>query len=287
MVAVYVDVLVCINILITYIFLVCTRVLSNVPSNKWGVCIGAIVGGLSSLTIFLDEMNIFLSVAVKLIVSALIVFFSFIPNRFKVFLKTYFSFFGISMLFGGAIYFIEITFRPHGVIYMNGTVYFDMDIKYLVGCTFLIYGIFLLSDYLFLRRATKNEIYKVSVTFRNTQVELLGYIDTGNNLTDSLTGRNVFVGELKALAPLFTYEECLFFRNMSIDNIPESLVGAIHFVPCKTVCESALLPAFVPCKAGLTLNKKQIKLENICIAVVDKSLSDGEYNLLLNKNITD
>lgn len=287
MVAVYVDVLVCINILITYIFLVCTRVLSNVPSNKWGVCIGAIVGGLSSLAIFLDEMNIFLSVAVKLIVSALIVFFSFTPNRLKVFLKTYFSFFGISILFGGAMYFIEITFRPHGVIYMNGTVYFDMDIKYLVGCTFLIYGIFLLSDYLFMRRTTKNEIYKVSITFRNTQVELLGYIDTGNNLTDSLTGRNVFVGELSSFSPLFTYEELVFLKKGELDNIPDSLKGKIRLVPCKTVGESTLLPAFVPSKAELTFNKKQIKLENICIAVVDKSLSDGEYNLLLNKSIMD
>ena len=62
MICVYADVLVCLNVLITYIFLVCTRVAGNMPTNKWGVCIASVAGGLSSLIIFAGDIGLVLSV---------------------------------------------------------------------------------------------------------------------------------------------------------------------------------------------------------------------------------
>lgn len=287
MIAVYADVLVCLNVLITYIFLVCTRVASNMPTNKWGVCMGSVVGGLSSLIILAEDIGIFFSVAFKLITAFVIVLCSFLPRSFKSFLKVLLIFFGVSALFGGIMYFLEITFKPHGIMYFNGTVYFDMDIKYLVGCTFIIYGIFLGVDFLLRRKAAKNEIYKISVTFRNVTVKLLGYVDTGNNLTDALTGKKVFVGELSSLSPLFTYEELSFFKEKNLDDIPDSLKGKIHFIPCKTVGESVLLPFFTPEKTEIEINKQKKTASNFSVAVVNKKLGDGEYNILLNTAIYD
>ena len=161
MVCVYADVLVCLNILITYLFLVCTRLTGNLPTNKLGVCIGSVLGGFSSLIIFAGDIGIALSVFYKILVASIIVGVSFIPGSPKVFLKALLLFFGVSIIFGGAMYFAEITFKPAGVMYLNGAVYFDMDIKYLVGCTFVIYGLFLGTDAFLQRKASKNEIYKI------------------------------------------------------------------------------------------------------------------------------
>lgn len=282
---IYVDVLVCVNILITYIFLVCTRVAVNLPTNKWGIGLACVFGGVSSLVVFIDESFLPVSVAIKLIIGAIIVLLSFLPRTVKSFLKAYTGFFVISVLFGGAMYFLEITFKPHGIMYVNGTVYFDMSIKYLVGCTFLIYGVFLVVNYFFERKATKNQVYKVCVSFRNTEIAVLGYIDTGNSLVDTLTGRTVFVGEVKSFAPFFTYEEQRFLKTGYLDDIPDSLVGSIHLVPCKTVGESALLPAFVPDKVEVEISKNKVEIKNVSIALTDVDFSQGEYSLLLNKRV--
>lgn len=283
--AIYVDVLVCVNILLTYIFLVCTRVAVNLATSKWGTCFACVFGGGSSLVVFIDEEYLILSLLLKFLVGAIIVWCSFLPRTIRSFLKAFLGFFSISLVFGGVMYFLEITFKPHGIMYINGTVYFDMSIKYLIGCTFLIYGVFLITNYFFERKATKNQIYKVDVTFRNTELSVYGYIDTGNSLVDTLTGRTVFVGEVKSFAPLFTYEEQRFLKGGGIDDIPNSLLGFIHLVPCKTVGDSTLLPAFVPEKLEISFPENKLKLDNVCIALANVEFSQGEYSILLNKRV--
>ena len=282
---IYVDVLVCVNILITYILLVCTRAMVNLATSKWGTLLASTLGGVSSLVIFLDNELVPVSALLKILIGALIVLLSFFPRTIKAFFKAFAGFLGASVIFGGAIYFLETTFKPYGVMYVNGTVYFDMSIKYLIGCTFLIYGVFYIANYLFERRATKNQVYTVRVLFRDIEIAVSGYIDTGNSLTDTLTGRAVFVGELKSFAPLFTYEEQRFLKGGGIDDIPDSLLGYIHLVPCKTVGDSTLLPAFVPEKLEISFPENKLKLDNVCIALANVDFSQGEYSILLNKRV--
>lgn len=285
MVCVYVDVLLCINLLITYIFLVCTRVFTNSPTNKWGVVAGSIIGGLSSLIIFAEDINILISVLFKVGVSAAIVFVSFFPKSIKRFIRNYIAFMGVSAFFGGFMLFAEITFGTDMLLYINGTVYLDISIKFLLGSVFIIYGIFMLLNYFSRRRASLKELYTVNITFRSVRVTLCACIDNCNNLTDVLTGRLVFIGELKSLSPFFSYEELKFLRTPDLLRVPESFVKILRFVPCKTVASDSLLPVFTPSKVEIIKEGRAVPLENICIGIVNKSLSDGEYNLLLNKNI--
>ena len=287
MVEVYVDVLVCINLLITYIFVVCTRIALNIPTNKWGVCIGSVVGGLSSLIIFSDEINVVWSVLYKLCVAGVIVVICFLPNSIKRFFKLLVVFLGISVFFGGAMYFTELAFKPHGILYLNGTVYFDMDIKYLIGCTFIIYGVFLFVNNLLEKKAAKNEIYNVAIGFREVTVNIRGFVDTGNNLTDSFTGRSAFVGAVNALSPLFTYEEMKYLRNTAFGDIPESLKGKIRLIPCKTVGDSGFLPAFTPDSMNIKMNGEKFELKDFCVAITSSKIADGDYDILLNRAIYD
>ncbi len=287
MIAVYADVLVCLNILFTYIFLVCTRVWGNTATNKWGVCLGSVVGGLSALIVLAGDIGVFLSLIFKLTTSTVVVLVSFLPSSFKLFLKVYFRFLGVNVIFGGAMYFIEITLKPHNIMYFNGTVYFDMDIKYLVGCTFVIYGFFLFADFLVKRKSMKSEIYKVKIVFRKTAVTVSGFVDSGNSLTDGLTGKSVLVAELKALSPLFTYEEIGYFKSGNIEKVPDSLNGKIRFIPCHTINGENLLPVFTPDVLEIEIKGRKINcIKDFCVALVNKELC-GEYNILLNKAIYD
>lgn len=282
---VYADVLVSINILITYIFLVCTRVICKTATNKFFVAIGSFVGGFSSLIIFADIKYQALSFLVKLLIGAVIVGVSFLPRSIRGFLRLFLGFFTVSVIFGGVMYFLEITVDPEKIIYYNGTVYFDMSITYLVGSVLVIYGIFLLLQYV-LDKKVSNEIKcEMKIVFRNTQVTLSAIIDTGNSLTDGLTGRPVAVAELSAVAPLFDYKEIDFLKKGDYLSIPETLKKYIRVVPCGAVTGDGVLLGIIPEKVEVK-TKSKVYINDYCvIGVINKSLSDGEYKVLINEKI--
>ena len=52
---IYLDVLVAVNIFVTYILLVCTRVVLKTDTKKYGVLVASVLGGASSLIIFWES----------------------------------------------------------------------------------------------------------------------------------------------------------------------------------------------------------------------------------------
>lgn len=285
MISVYADVLVALNILITYLILVSARLVCRCASNKWGVAIASVLGGLSSLIIFWENMPTPMSVIYKTAVAAVVTWIAFFPDCLKMFLKTFFAFFGISFLFGGVMYAIEITFNPENILYINGTVYFDMSITYLVGSVSAVYGIFVICNYFLSKKIASNEMYNVTVTFRNVSTGIIGFVDTGNCLKDSLTGRPVIVAELSALAPLFSFEETSFFKKGDFSEVPESLKAKLHLIPCNTVSGDSLLPCIIPEKAEFKIRNRKAQTNFVSVAICNKPLSSGEYAALLNDSI--
>ncbi len=287
MTEVYADVLVALNILFTYIFLVATRVVCKIPTNKWGVAVSSFLGGISSLIIFVNEFNVFISVCYRIIIAVVLTGVAFLPRSFKSFIKVLCAFFGVSFLFGGVMYGVEIAFNPSNILFINGTVYFDMSITYLVGSVLIIYGVFLGCNYLFQRNISDNEIYDVKIHFRYTVATLRGIIDTGNGLKDGFMGRPVIVAERESLSSLFTNEELEYLKGSDVLVVPESLEGKVHFVPCKTVSGRKLLPAIIPRKVEIIKGKNVVETDYVAVAILDEKLSSGEYNALLYKEITD
>lgn len=282
---IYADVLVALNILLTYILLVAVRVFTKIPTNKWAVMFGALSGGFSSLVIFWENMSPVLSIAYKLVCAGVIVAIAFLPKSIRAFFKTYFGFFLVSFLFGGAVYAVQIALKPKNILYYNGVVYFDMSISYLVGCVLCVYGVFLLGDYLLTRHTLKDCKCLVEVTYNNSAVTFPAIVDTGNSLRDGLSGRPVIVAELSAVAPIFDREEMLLFKNQDYNNIPESLFKSFRLVPCSAVTGESLLPSFIPDYVKITTEKSSSKTAFCTVGVVNKPLSSGEYKGLINNNI--
>lgn len=282
---VYADVLISLNILLTYILIIATRVLLKVPTNKWAVLVASVVGGLTSLVIFYENGGVAFSFIYKIITGGIIVAIGLLPKSPKLFLKEFLAFFGVSLLFGGSMYALEITLHPKNVMFYNGTVYFDMSITYLIASVLVIYGIFLLSDYLITKHNNKGGKCQLEITYNETSVTITAFIDTGNSLTDGMSGRPVIIAELSAVSPLFSREELLFFKNEKYEKVPESLSKNYRLIPCKTVAEESLLKGFLP-QAVKIKNEKTSFINKFCtVAVTEKDLSQGEYRALLNNNI--
>lgn len=283
---VYADVLVALNIYITYILLVSVRLFTRFYTRKFGMALGALIGGFSALIIFAPEMNLALSVLYKIGVAALTVLAAFRPKTFKSFLRAFLVFFGVSFLFGGAMLALELLLHPHGMVYLNGTVYFDVSVLTLVLTTLVCYGIIRLSDHLIRRRAAAKTLYDVTVYFRSASVTCRALLDTGNHLTDGLEGRPVIVAELSAVSALFDEKEKRWLKENSLGaDPPDSLRTVLRLIPCRSVSDSGLLLAFLPEKVVISDGKTTCETAFAAVGVTTRELSAGEYRALLNATL--
>ncbi len=255
------------------------------PTNKWAVLLASVVGGFSSLVIFYENGGVVFSILYKVITGGIIVSIGFLPKAIKTFLKVFLAFFGVSLLFGGSMYALEITLHPKNIMFYNGTVYFDMSIAYLVASVLVIYGAFLLADYLITKHNNKGGECQLEITYNNTSVNMIAFIDTGNTLTDGMSGRPVIIAELSAVSPLFSREELLFFKIGNFENVPESLNKSFRLIPCMAVTGESLLKAFLPTAVKIKDKEKIYETSFCTIALTEKSLSQGEYRALLNNRI--
>ena len=286
MVTVYADVLISVNILITYVFIVCVRVIFSAPTNKFMVALASFIGGVSSVVIFFEEGSVLLNILYKLLVCGVITAVAFMPDNVKRFFKLFGSFFGVSVFFGGAVYLINITLKPQNLLFNNGAVYFDMSVAYLIGVVFSVYGVFTLFEWLFLRHSVKNDSYDVIITFRQSEVTLRGFTDTGNSLRDGLSGNPVFVAGQKQVSTLFTYDETTFLKGGCTGTPPESLKQYYRILPCATATGKSLLPAFVPQRVVIMKDGKKADAGKVTIGI-SPEINDVEYGILLNKSIYD
>ncbi len=283
---IYLDVLLAVNIFVTYFLLVCTRVILKNDTNKYGLLIASLLGGASSLIIFWENMPLVLSVVYKLIVGVVISASAFLPKTKKMLFKTSVAFFFVNFLFGGVMYFVEITFNMSNVIYMNGTVYFDISVVFLVAMTLICYGLLLIADYILKRRASENTLYDVELYFRNKKVILKALYDTGNHLTDGLVGKPVVVAELNALASFFDLSELQYLKqSFSTAEVPQSLEKILRIIPCGSVVGETVLKGFAPEKIIIKNSKIEFETTYLIVAVANSELSNGEYNCILNSAI--
>ncbi len=287
MVTVYADVLVSVNILITYIFLVCVRVFFSAPTNKLLVALASFIGGISSVVIFFEEGSVLLNILYKLFVCAVITAVAFMPDSLRRFLKLFGGFFGVSVLFGGAVYLVNITLKPHNLFFNNGTVYFDMSVTYLIGVVFSVYGVFTLFEWFFLRHSATRDTYDVIITFRQCELTLKGFVDTGNALRDGLSGNPVFVTGQNDISPLFSFDEIVFFKGECTDTPPDSLKSYYRVLPCVTATGRGLLPAFVPHKVVLVRGNRRADVGRVTIGISSEIKDERGHNILLDKSIYD
>ncbi len=280
---IYADVLVSVNILVTYITLVSVRLFLKTPTRKWAVCLASILGGLSALSVIWDTAP-FLSGIIKPISLMIIVAVGFLPKSPLIYVKAILVFTGINLLLGGLVLALSLTSRGYIFIYDTGTFYFDINLKTLLICVFGLYGVFLLCDFLITRHTLKGERFNVKIFFRHTAVSLTAFGDTGNSLRESFSGKPVIIAELKGIAPLFGYDELLYFKGER-ENPPQSLEKHIRIIPAKSIGGNSLLKAISPDKIVIKTNDGIFETAFCAVAIVDDSLKIDDCQCLLNKNI--
>ena len=276
---VYVDVLLVVNLFMNYALLLSTSLILKSAVSRWRLLLGAGVGSVCGLVIFLPVIPIALDVLMKFAISLLIVFCSFGYCNLRKFIRCFLTFFAVNFAFCGIMYILWTTVAPTGMVFNNGTAYFDIDLKILAISTVVCFAVLSLIAKFTTRKAPQNSIFIATLTNDNISVSLTALADTGNSLRESFSGYPVAIAEYKSVEKILPQSIIDYYKN------EESSYENLRLIPHRTVSGTGLLPAFRPDSITIQTLTKKIETDKIYIAVTKENIAQGEFEMIINPSI--
>ena len=205
MTVVYIDALFLLNLIVNYLLLLAAAKRAGEPLRRLRLAAGAALGGLYAAAIFFPGMGFLTHPLCKLGAAVLMLLTGFGGSRRL--LRVTLVFFGLSCAFGGGIFAIGLL-GGRGLTLRNGVLYSVMDLRILLLSAAVCYAVLTL---VFRRTARhgRREVLPAVLILEGRRVAVNALVDTGNTLTDPVTGRPVMVAEGSRLSPLLPGERVL------------------------------------------------------------------------------
>lgn len=242
---VYVDVLIVLNLYVNYFLIRASAMIMRRVCSRKRCIFSALVGALGSLVILLPELPFWGVVLFKIMLGALVVFIAFGKQKPADFAICSLFFLVISFTFAGVMMALWTFAAPLGMVWSNGTAYFNIPISAIIAFTAAAYCAVRLVRFLADKRLHCNKICAVKITSGKSEITLRGLCDTGNELCDLFSGKPVVVCFFDKIAPLAPEEVLDYFDG--------KLAESLRVIPCRTVAAETLVPIF---KADITIDGK-------------------------------
>ena len=210
---IYVDVLIVLNWYINYFILLGTAKITHIGFKRKRLVMSSFIGALSSLMILLPTMNYLINVALKLIISLIL----------------------ILMALKGIL-------NSEVISTNNSYVYANFSIKFLIISTTISYGLLCLLRFFMDKNTNTSGEWLLTIIYNGKSVEIKGLADTGNSLVDTFTGKPVVVCSKVSLQNVINIP--------SLEDIG-SLKG-FRLIPYSTISNGGIIISFVPDKVTIT-----------------------------------
>lgn len=253
----YIDVLFLVNFLMDYILLLVTKKVLRIPVSHGRICLGALVGAL--LTCFVTAIRI--------------------PFAFIKFILFYTLVPAAMLLVGLHIRSIRSFFRAAITLFISGFLvggifeYLDQYVQ--VGSLF--FALAIASYYLATGVLKMLELLlhfgeahcHVTLYLGEKSCEAEAIIDTGNHLTDQVSGKAVSIISRKAAKQLFDTE------------LPEGM----RYIPYRTIGKGKGIIPILPIDRICVADEEEQWFEQPLIAISEDSSFGNEYDVILNPDI--
>ncbi len=279
---IYADVLVALNLFVNYFLLLAAKKLLRYEARTQNIVLSSLVGGLYSLTVYLQGVPKPLQILMNISVLTLMTVICFRPKSFKLFLKELLCFIGVNTAFAGIMLAVWLFFTPEGMFYNNSIVYFDIDIKLLVISTLACYLILRLIFMFAKRSAPKDKVISVTLIKNGRAVSVNALLDTGNTLKDAFTGNGVAVADEAVIRNLLGFSLDTYISREKAGLYNSERLN-IRLIPVTTVSSEALLPAVKVDE--IILNNTNTAVKNLLVAQSKSKIKNGEYQLILSSEI--
>lgn len=292
---VYLDVVFLENIIINYIILYATGIISKSKIKQIRLIIGTICGAIYSVIYYIFRFKIYSSFIIKIILSIILIYISFNSNNFKKLMKQLVLFYLVSFVFGGAAIAIIYMVNSQEITIQNGVLIGNYTIKtILIGVIIAYFTVIIAEKIIRAKISKKDLICEVEVEVNGKKIETNAMLDTGNMLKEPITNK-----------PVIVMEHALFYNiipNQILDNLESILGGDMSKIPKEIQDEYISKLKVIPFSSlgkqngmllgikgkNVTINMKEEckKIDDIIIGIYNKPLTKrGEYRSLLGIEI--
>lgn len=293
---IYLDVVLIENLIMNYIILFATGYILKIKLKHIRIIISALIGGIYSILVYTQVLEIYSNIIMKLILSIVMVYVGFNPKNIKLLFKQIIIFYLTSFVFGGTAFALLYFIKPEDILIQDGVLIGTYPLKIallggIVGFTITVIA-FKVVKY----RISKNDMYcEIEIFFGEKSVKLKAMLDTGNMLKDPITRMPVIVVEKDVLYEIIPYKildnlERIIGGDITNDFYEEinvEYISKFRVIPFSSLGkQNGLLLGFKAAKVINYIDSNEEEFENIIIGIYDKKLSKKDkYNALLGLEI--
>ncbi len=220
------------NFIIDFILLKISLKCAKIKTSTLRLIIASIIGTILTIILSLFSFKSGFLLPIKVLLGLFIAFLGGSYVKVKDYFLGSLYFFLFTFLSGGTIIAL---FNLAGISYENYfLVNYDSIIP--IGVTFLIIYLFtkgfaLLIENIIKSKENENFFRKCEIVIKGKKLKVMGYIDTGNKLYDSLTGLPVIIASknlIKRLADISALPNT--YKNLKVETVNGSSIIKIFYI---------------------------------------------------------
>lgn len=273
---VYIDVLIVVNIYITYFTLRAAAGMLHTQLRISRLAAASVMGGITALAALAD-IPVLMSLLVKCLLTVLVVLIGFGADKPGITMLRSFICIAVSMLICGAAALIHEFAHTDFVFSANGYPYLDISALVLVISSAVIYGVLSLWRRFTDSPADSGRI-PLTVTSGGSTVTLSAIADSGNFLRDFLTGRPVILCRTEAAASILPRNVRAYLNGDTDD------MTGIRLIPMTTAAGQSLAAAFRPDSMTAETPHGRKRLDAL-LAVSPDALKNEDFDALINTKL--
>ncbi len=270
---IYADILVVVNIYVTYLLLRLTGLVTNSELKPARLVFSAFIGGFYSLILLLPNITDSIIVTTRVLMCFILLILAYKVNSKCHLLKLVVAFFIINFVFAGIMIGLWYAFNPTSFLFNNGIVYFNIDTISLLVLTVICYTIFLTFHKILKVKSPINCLYTLTIYIKDITYNCKAFLDTGNTLRDPFSS-----------LPVIVVAQSVF--DAHIDELNGEIRGKmLRYIPCSTISSNNLLPAFRPDKIHIKGISSDFFATDVYIAISKNIMKNNEFDALLNASV--
>ena len=287
--SIYLDIVFIENVIMNYIILLATVIITKEKLNQIRIIISSIIGGIYAVSYYVTKFSAYITISAKVILSIVMIYIAINPKSIKKMMKELIIFYLTSFAFGGCAIAVLYTIKPQNIINKKGSLIGIYPIKValiggIIGFITIIIAFKLVKN----KMSIKDLFCTVKIIDNGTKKKVKALLDTGNFLKDPITNLPVIIVEKEKLIDILP-REILENTNKIISGefeIKDKYISKLRVLPFSSLGkQNGMLLGFKVEKVIVILNEEEVIRNDVIIGIYDKKLSINEkYECLIGMN---
>ena len=287
---IYLDIVLLENIVLNYIILLSTAIISKSKMITSRILLSSIVGGIYAILNYMTDNDFFINIIIKIAISVIMILIAFKDFEIRKILKQLVFFYLTSFTFGGIAFMLLYFINPKNIVMNEGYFVGTYPLKITVlagGVGFVVISI--VAQFVKNKITEKSMIYDLEIFFDGKVIKIKSMLDTGNLLKEPISKADVIIVEKESLKGVIS--------NDILDNLNNIVKGKwisnvniysykFRLIPFSSLGnESGLLLGFKPDYIRIFMDEEMLK-NDVMIGIYNGKLTKNNlYTSLIGLNI--